>query len=386
MEACNKGIYKGIFLEKSGVNVSLLKIVNDALFFGEWSSINASNLIRILNCFEMSLGLKVNLDKSRFFGVGIPYSDIGTIILEIGYLLGKLDPSRLVGGLPSLSLFQAAFPFIIYHFSRIPFRSSTLLNPLDVDSFRASRKIMVDQLDFYGDDGGFNSPISSLGCNGTWIDILKSIRSIEAIDPNFKSSFVRKVVSGDNTTFWHNPWCGNENTLKEIFLILYALENNKECKVSDRWGLVNGIWGVGTGDSCLVYDPSGLFKVRSLSKIIQNMPLNVHGLGDHHLWNSWTPRKVNVGVWRAFLNRLAIRVNLEQKGIPIASVRCPFCDLIDEDVNHVLISCPYVLPVWSWWNLDLPISFSSFSVSDVAIGNLPVIGDASLPKILHGVF
>ncbi|GKF60877.1 RNA-directed DNA polymerase, eukaryota, reverse transcriptase zinc-binding domain protein, partial [Tanacetum coccineum] len=105
---------------------------------------------------------------------------------------------------------------------------------------------------------------------------------------------------------------------------------------------------------------------------------NVHGLGDHHLWNSWTPRKVNVGVWRAPLNRLATRVNLEQKGVPIASMRCPFCDLIDEDVNYVLISCPCVLPVWSWWNLDLPISFSSFSVGDVAIGNLHVI--------LHGVF
>ncbi|GKC76086.1 cysteine-rich receptor-like protein kinase, partial [Tanacetum coccineum] len=33
MEACNKGIYKGIFLEKSGTNVSLLQFADDALFF-----------------------------------------------------------------------------------------------------------------------------------------------------------------------------------------------------------------------------------------------------------------------------------------------------------------------------------------------------------------
>nr|GEY80903.1 putative reverse transcriptase domain, ribonuclease H-like domain, aspartic peptidase domain protein [Tanacetum cinerariifolium] len=102
------------------------------------------------------------------------------------------------------------------------------------------------------------------------------------------------------------------------------------------------------------YDPSGLFKVRSLSKVIQNVCLNSFGLGVNHSWNSWIPRKVNVGVWRASINRLATRVNLIQRGILIA---------------------------YTWWSLDPPVSFSPFTIGDVACGNLPGIGGASLAKL-----
>ncbi|GKF51880.1 hypothetical protein Tco_0148347, partial [Tanacetum coccineum] len=73
-----------------------------------------------------------------------------------------------------------------------------------------------------------------------------------------------------------------------------------------------------------------------------------------------------------------------------ASERCPLCGVVDEDVHHILISCSRVLlvwrKVWSWWNLDSPVDFPSFDIRDVARGHLPVIGDAPLAKVLHGVF
>ncbi|GKD77946.1 hypothetical protein Tco_1340567 [Tanacetum coccineum] len=97
-------------------------------------------------------------------------------------------------------------------------------------------------------------------------------------------------------------------------------------------------------------DPSGLFKVRSLSKVIQNLYLNSIGLGVHHSWNSWIPRKGNS-------HRLC---------------ELPALWLEDEDVNHVLISCSRVLPVWrkvwSWWSLDLPVSFPPFSCQGASGG------------------
>ncbi|GKD24025.1 RNA-directed DNA polymerase, eukaryota, reverse transcriptase zinc-binding domain protein, partial [Tanacetum coccineum] len=36
LEACNKGVFKGVSLTESGMNVSLLQYADDALFFGEW--------------------------------------------------------------------------------------------------------------------------------------------------------------------------------------------------------------------------------------------------------------------------------------------------------------------------------------------------------------
>lgn len=40
-------------------------------FFGKWDGGNARNLMCILKCFEKVLGLKVNLLKSRLYGVEI---------------------------------------------------------------------------------------------------------------------------------------------------------------------------------------------------------------------------------------------------------------------------------------------------------------------------
>nr|GFA18716.1 putative RNA-directed DNA polymerase, eukaryota, reverse transcriptase zinc-binding domain protein [Tanacetum cinerariifolium] len=71
----------------SGLNVSLLQFAEDALFFGEWSRLNASNLINILRCFEMGSGLKVNMDKSR---LGVPDSDVSSIASSFGCAHGIL--------------------------------------------------------------------------------------------------------------------------------------------------------------------------------------------------------------------------------------------------------------------------------------------------------
>ncbi|GJT38285.1 hypothetical protein Tco_0938150 [Tanacetum coccineum] len=65
------------------------------------------------------------------------------------------------------------------------------------------------------------------------------------------------------------------------------------------------------------YEASGTFKVKTLSNSIQNALLSCCDVGKHHIWNSWIPRKVNVCIWRASLDRLASRSNLVARGILI---------------------------------------------------------------------
>ncbi|GJX12723.1 putative RNA-directed DNA polymerase [Tanacetum coccineum] len=59
LEACNKGIFKGLSLDDDGPNISLLQYADDALFFGEWLVENARNLVpniaRAINCSYGSL-------------------------------------------------------------------------------------------------------------------------------------------------------------------------------------------------------------------------------------------------------------------------------------------------------------------------------------------
>ncbi|GKD92503.1 RNA-directed DNA polymerase, eukaryota, reverse transcriptase zinc-binding domain protein, partial [Tanacetum coccineum] len=137
-------------------------------------------------------------------------------------------------------------------------------------------------------------------------------------------------------------------------------------------------------------DPSGRFKVSSLSKSIQILSLSNHALGDHFRWNSWIPRKVNVCIWRASIDRLATRPNLLLRGVDISSTACPFCDCNVEDIKHCLIKCPKVLPVWKkvwcWWNLESPISFPSFSIADIALRKIKVNGCSKIAKVVQGIF
>ncbi|GJU54017.1 putative RNA-directed DNA polymerase [Tanacetum coccineum] len=79
VDACNKGIFKGLSLADDGSNISLLQYADDALFFGEWSASNARHLVRILDCFHDVSGLKINLSKSRLFGIGIPIDDVASV-------------------------------------------------------------------------------------------------------------------------------------------------------------------------------------------------------------------------------------------------------------------------------------------------------------------
>nr|GFA97153.1 RNA-directed DNA polymerase, eukaryota [Tanacetum cinerariifolium] len=72
--AVNDGVFKGLQIHDSMV-LSHLFYVDDVVFLGEWSDDNLANLIRILQCFQLASGLKINVQKSQVLGVGVS-SDI----------------------------------------------------------------------------------------------------------------------------------------------------------------------------------------------------------------------------------------------------------------------------------------------------------------------
>ncbi|KAJ0511208.1 putative RNA-directed DNA polymerase [Helianthus annuus] len=72
IKANAQGIFKGCATPGNGPTVSHLLYADDVLFVGEWSDSNLLNLARLLRCFHLSSGLKVNFNKSQLFGVGVP--------------------------------------------------------------------------------------------------------------------------------------------------------------------------------------------------------------------------------------------------------------------------------------------------------------------------
>lgn len=275
--------------------------------------------------------------------------------------------------------------------------------------------------DFYRVDGGSNSPASTHGLGGGWCDILKAVKSIESIDDSFNHSFTRPLSDGSNTLFWKDVWGENGVRHMDKFPRLFALETNKDCIVCDRWRLENNVWGgkwawrspprgrlcddlasllsligsltlsANNDDKWLwTHDASGIFKVKTLSRRLQDLTRIDHSLGSHHVWNSWIPRKVNICVWRASINRLATRTNLSLRGVSFNSTTCPFCEEFDEDIDHCLIRCPRVLSVWrkdwNWWNLDPPVLFPSFGISDIALVLSMVVVMRGFPRCFMQLF
>nr|GEZ00479.1 ribonuclease H-like domain-containing protein [Tanacetum cinerariifolium] len=221
IEAYNKGVFKGVSLAESKVNVSLLQYADDAFFFREWSRSNAKSLIYILKCFEMGSGLKINLSKSRLIGVRVPVRDFEGMAYSLGcshdslffIYLGLLVGKRM--------RFCDGWSVVIDRFR-------------DKFSFLTEEKALWNIVikEFYGADCGFNFLANQLGSGGIWPDIINAIKSIDNIDSSLKSSFVWKVSSGQNTLFWKDPWCRSGVRLMESFPRLFALESHRDCNIT----------------------------------------------------------------------------------------------------------------------------------------------------------
>ena len=95
-EAQVKGIFKGIRIDNASNEISILQYADDALILREWSDTNASNLFRLLHCFHICSGLKVNLTKSNLMGVNVSIEEINRLANRLKCNAGKL-PFKYLG-------------------------------------------------------------------------------------------------------------------------------------------------------------------------------------------------------------------------------------------------------------------------------------------------
>lgn len=60
------GIFYGLVLLNEGPTINHLLLADDILFLGQWSISNVENIARLMRCFYLILGLKMNVAKSSF--------------------------------------------------------------------------------------------------------------------------------------------------------------------------------------------------------------------------------------------------------------------------------------------------------------------------------
>ncbi|GJU55992.1 RNA-directed DNA polymerase, eukaryota, reverse transcriptase zinc-binding domain protein [Tanacetum coccineum] len=95
-KATHLGIYTGTHVGDNNLLLSHLIYADDVVFFGDWSSTNAHNLLCILQCFYLVSELKLNTHKSSIFGVCVSDASVATMAKTLGCEASKL-PFKYLG-------------------------------------------------------------------------------------------------------------------------------------------------------------------------------------------------------------------------------------------------------------------------------------------------
>jgi hypothetical protein len=68
-------------------------------------------------------------------------------------------------------------------------------------------------------------------------------------------------------------------------------------------------------------------------------------LGNTDIWKSLAPNKCKIFAWFTLHNRLNTRERLARRGV-ILEPTCPFSCHCDENLSHLLFSCPHSDMIW----------------------------------------
>ncbi|XP_023729370.1 uncharacterized protein LOC111877058 [Lactuca sativa] len=348
--SCINGVFKGVQMPHGGPMITHLWYADDALFIGEWSEQNIKNLARVLRCFHVSSGLKVNFNKSNVYGIGAHTTEVACWARPLGS-----DPSTL--------------PF---NYLGVPVGGNMKL--------KKHWKPMVDR--FHGKLSIWKAKSLSFGGRLT---LIKSVMG--NLSEYFLSLFVapERVINTLEKIRRRFLWGGSEEQTKIHWVTwekviadkklgglgvgsLKALNTSLIVKwfwrlrVEQRalWAkVIKGTWKNITGAkkdlekkgvsidqvikknvqphgvtwSCgLTTD--GEFNVKALRVRLQTQePV---GIGKF-LWVKQVPLKVTSFIWRARLGRILAVVELIKRAVMVDSNICQQCGNAEEKVDHIFL-------------------------------------------------
>ncbi|GJX49536.1 RNA-directed DNA polymerase, eukaryota [Tanacetum coccineum] len=286
--AVSDGFFKGIDIQGS-TSISHLFYADDAVFIGEWSEANLVNLVRILKCFYLASGLKINLIKSQLLGVGVPRyivhqgaSLVGCAVLQtpfkyLGISVGnqmsrksawentiqklhsrlskwKVKTLSVGGRLTLLKSVLGSSPLYNMLIYKVP---KGVLHDMEsirskffngADFFHAlNRALLLKWVwRFISQDGsiwsrviraiyGTSIDLHSTKYTSNWCSILREVQVLSSKGFDFVSRCKKRVGNGCNTGFWLDIWV-LDCPLSIRFPRIFALEIDKKVSVSVKMG------------------------------------------------------------------------------------------------------------------------------------------------------
>jgi len=229
----------------------------------------------------------------------------------------------------------------------------------------------------YGEVGGRVCFCEGVG--SIWWRHINQIRSgVGMLDTRWLlDNIVRKVGDGCHTLFWEDPWL-DDVPLAVIFSRLFELSNFKLATVREMfrlgWGADGGAWRwrrrLFAWEEELVGECVGRlanfalqvevsdrwewklhstkrYSVQSAYSFLTKVDSNIVEDFDQFLWLKAVPLKVNIFVWRLFLNRLATKDNLRKRNVIDSTLlACVTLCGKEEDRDHLFFNCDHYGRLW----------------------------------------
>ncbi|XP_071713515.1 uncharacterized protein [Rutidosis leptorrhynchoides] len=99
------------------------------------------------------------------------------------------------------------------------------------------------------------------------------------------------------------------------------------------------------------------FTTNALNRIINDQVLGASQNQGPTMRDNFLPQKIGIFIWRARMDRLPVRVELDKRTIDLDSIVCPLCNNKIESVDHKLCTCSFAkdirLRVFKWWKNNL---------------------------------
>ncbi|XP_024640483.1 uncharacterized protein [Medicago truncatula] len=205
----------------------------------------------------------------------------------------------------------------------------------------------------------------------------------------FNEEVERCVGNGANTLFWKEAWRG-EVTFKEKYYRLFSISTQQEATVEAMWN--GGIWSFLWRRRLFVWEETLLhsllgeldgfvrtnvedrwrwrldevkdFKVKSLYVKLEKGEVGerVHSDDENivfqNIWKVGVPSKVTAFMWKALLDKIPTRGNLEIRRClpPDFGTRCVWCTSVLETTSHIFLHCDLARSVWlklmGWLDLN----------------------------------
>ncbi|XP_038704727.1 uncharacterized protein LOC120000673 [Tripterygium wilfordii] len=402
------GLIKGIAVRKNGLRISHLQYADDTLIFLQAKEKYIQVAKRILRCYEVMSGLKINFHKSSLVGIGV--NKVWAESLAVRYYCKYESLPVKCLGMPLGANFNLAKTWkpVLEKFQdrlaswkgrqlsvggRLTLIKSALSNlPIYFMSlFRMpssiARKIEQMQRNFLWGDSDEKRKIH----NVSWQQVIKAkklgglgIGDILIKNQALLCKWLWRFLTEENALWkkviqekyhhrdhglipfpisassplWRNVHKCMSDTESQMGRIVnaglkFSLGNGRKIRFwLDKW----------VGDVTLKekyprkadrviwsYDSRGIFSVKSLYYKLQEDAFPTDGSVCYQdIWNGYCPPKVEFFVWTLLQKKINTRDKLTHlRIIQPADNICPFCSTEPESVNHVFLQC--VVPKSMWY-------------------------------------